>query len=134
MNPGTPNGDEQASAELAEHRLAAAGLPRVEVHEVARLVLITAHHSPASADLAGTRVSDADLAILAGEPARYRSSVAALRAESPHLADRLWLTSRQAVLTALLGRPHLFHTGFGRLHWEQAARDNLSTELAELVS
>jgi len=69
MNPGTPNGDEQASAELAEHRLAAAGLPRAEVHEVARLVLITAHHSPASADLAGTRVSDADLAILAAEPA-----------------------------------------------------------------
>jgi len=60
--------------------------------------------------------------------------VAALRAESPHLADRHWLTSRRAVLTALLGRPHLFHTGFGRLHWEQAARDNLSTELAELVS
>jgi predicted metal-dependent HD superfamily phosphohydrolase len=134
VHTGTPAADEHASAELAGLRLAAAGLAADEVAEVQRLVLVTLDHSPAPDDAAGARVSDADLAILAAEPAAYLASVAALRAEVGDLDDLVWRQARRLRLAALLdGRP-IFHTPLGRDRWEVTARANLAAELAGLTS
>lgn len=134
VHTGVPGTDEQRSAELAAADLTAVGLAEPTVAEVVRLVLITTDHSPDPSDLPGARVSDADLAILAADPQRYRLSVAALRAESPGLTDTAWRAARAARLESLIAAPWLFHTRAGRARWEGAARENLIAEYQELIS
>ena len=45
-------------------------------------------------------------------------------------ADDVFDAGRAAVLGALAGKPHLFHTAYAREHWEAPARANLERELA----
>ncbi len=100
--------------------------------EVARLVLLTATHTPEPDDLAGAALCDADLAVLASRPARYAAYVAGVRAEYAHIDDVSFAAGRQAVLSALAQGP-LFHTPHGLTHWEPRARLNLEAELAHLT-
>lgn len=65
-----PEEDEEASAQLAERSLDGL-VPAAEVAEVARLVRLTADHTPADDDPAGNVLVDADLAILGADDARY---------------------------------------------------------------
>ena len=102
------------------------------VAEVARLVRMTETHQPADEDANGCALSDADLAILAAPRDRYDEYVAAVREEYAHVPDEAFRPGRAAVLRALAGKPHLFHTAHARAHWEAAARANLERELAEL--
>lgn len=131
---GRPGNDEHDSARLASDLLTGAGLPTAEVQEVHRLVLVTIDHAPDPTDGAGARVSDADLAILGAEPARYLASVASLRAESGTVHDRLWRTSRLARVAELLAADPLFHTAAGRSRWLAAARANLVAEQRSLLA
>ena len=78
------------------------------VDEVARLVLLTEHHRPADDDANGCALCDADL------------------------PDAVFTAGRAAVLRALLAKPRLFQTGYGRAAWEDAARANVTRELAGL--
>lgn len=128
IHTGTPGADEVASAELAASRLPEIGLSPFEIDEVVRLVLVTVHHSPDAGDLAGARVSDADLAVLGSDAARYRASVAALRAESAGLPDAEWRTLRLTRVAHLLATEPLFHTTVGRGLWQDAAAANLTAE------
>lgn len=128
----TPGEDERRSSELAASCLSDAGLPAADIAEVVRLVLVTIEHAPASDDLPGGRVSDADLAILGAGPERYTASVAALRRESG-LDDAGWRTARLDRLDALLSAPRLFHTRIGHDRWETTARANLTTERRQLL-
>jgi len=130
---GTPGTDEEASAELAAARLPLSGLPPAAVDEVVRLILVTIDHSPASGDLPGARVSDADFAILGSTSPRYLASVAALRAESPRLDAQFWRAGRRERVVELLGRDFLFYTDLGRARWEPLARANLNVELTALA-
>ena len=132
VHTGTPGTDEAASAVLAQRALTEAGLPEDEVNEVARLVLLTAHHSPTPDDVPGRRVSDADHWVLGAPPLPYRDSVAALRSEQPHLTDDQWSRGRIARVTQLLALPTLFHTPRGRALREASARRNLDAELVAL--
>ena len=76
-------------------------------------------------------VLDADLAILAAEPARYEAYVTGVRAEYAHVDDEGWRTGRAAVLAAFLDRPVIFVTA--PMHAsEHRARANLSAELSRL--
>lgn len=123
---------EERSAAWAEDALV--DLVSEEVRaEVARLVRLTETHRPASDDPAGCALSDADLAILAAPPARYAAYVAAVRAEYAHLDDETFRAGRRAVLAGLAAKPELFHTAVARERWEDAARANLTRELAELA-
>jgi predicted metal-dependent HD superfamily phosphohydrolase len=85
--------DEHRSAALAARKLRSAGLGAADTAEVVRLVLVTIDHCPEPGDLAGARVSDADLAILAAAPQRYRASVQALRAEAGQPDEQAWRTT-----------------------------------------
>ncbi|CAN5275970.1 hypothetical protein BH09ACT8_BH09ACT8_57500 [soil metagenome] len=125
--------DEEQSARLAEHDLAALGLPAGLVAEVARLVRITVEHDPAPGDANGAVLSDADLATLALPPAEYRRNGAAIREEFARVDESTFRAGRTPMIEALLAAPALYRTPAGRQRWEQAARANLSAELASLT-
>ena len=76
---------------------------------------------------------DADLAVLASEPARYTEYAASVRREYGHLSEAEWLQGRADLVRSLLDRERLFHTPLGHERWEPAARANLEAELAELT-
>jgi predicted metal-dependent HD superfamily phosphohydrolase len=120
---------EERSAVWAEEALA--GTPYAA--EVARLVRLTETHDPVPDDHAGQALCDADLAILASGEERYDAYVAGVRREYAHLPDADFTSGRAAVLHDLAGRERLFHTAYGREHWEPAARANLERELAGLA-
>jgi predicted metal-dependent HD superfamily phosphohydrolase len=100
---------------------------------VARLVRLTATHRPADDDLAGQVLCDADLAILAAEPARYADYVAGVRREHAHLSDAGFAAGRASILRDLLAKPALFHTAVARRRWEERARANVEAELSSLT-
>ena len=86
--------------------------------------------SPAAPDEAA--LCDADLAVLAADPATYAAYAAGVRAEYAHIDEAGWRTGRAAVLRAFLERPVLFHTAAmaGR---DAAAHADLAAELATLT-
>lgn len=131
VHTSSPGADERHSATLAAGLLPAAGINDEDTAQVVRLILVTIDHRPAHGDLPGARVSDADLAILAAGPARYRASVADLRAEAPHQDESDWRAARRANLTAFAAQAPLFHSGLGNTWWETRARANLAAELEE---
>ncbi len=102
--------------------------------EVARLVRLTEHHDPAPDDRNGAALCDADLAILAATPERYREYAAGVRREYAALSDADFRAGRLAVLEDLAGRDRLFRTAHAREHWEPLARENLAAEITRLRS
>jgi predicted metal-dependent HD superfamily phosphohydrolase len=123
--------DEERSAALAEGTLPSCAVPPRVVAEVARLVRVTRDHDPGPDDLAGQLLCDADLAILAADPARYAEYVRGVREEYSRVGDAAFREGRAAVLRALAQGP-LFHTPAAREAWEARARANLERELAGL--
>jgi predicted metal-dependent HD superfamily phosphohydrolase len=121
--------NEERSAHLAERALREAGLAGERVDEVARLVRLTVTHDPAPGDRNGEVLCDADLAVLAGDPAEYAEYAAAVRDEYSFVPDDLFRTGRADILRRLLALPALFRTPYGREQWEALARRNLATEL-----
>ncbi|MEA5453924.1 DUF4031 domain-containing protein [Sinomonas sp. JGH33] len=129
-----PGRDEEESAQLAEARLADAGLARGEVAEIARLVRLTAGHSPEADDGAGQALCDADLSVLGRNPSGYRRYTAQVRAEYAHVPDGQFRAGRAAVLERLLALDPLFHTETARSLWLERAHANLRAELEGLAA
>jgi predicted metal-dependent HD superfamily phosphohydrolase len=125
--------NEAASAALALATLPSAGVDQATVSEVRRLVKLTATHRPEPADAAGALLCDADVAVLGGNTEEYAAYRLAVRAEYRALDEPSWRRGRSSVLRSLLARDPLFSTAEGRRRWEQAARVNLQSELADLV-
>jgi predicted metal-dependent HD superfamily phosphohydrolase len=128
----TRSDNERRSAALAEQVLAELGLPQADVEEVVRLVLLTQSHAPAEDDEPGALLCDADLAVLAAPPSRYRDYVAGVRHEYSHLDDDAFRRGRAGVLRQLVERRRLFTTAPGSRRWDVPARANLRDELARL--
>ncbi|WP_341394495.1 DUF4031 domain-containing protein [Arthrobacter sp. G119Y2] len=126
---GAPD-DEGQSARLAAALLAEAGVPVPEIRDVQRLVLVTAGHDPAAGDPAGQVLCDADLAVLAREPAAYARYVSDVRREYRHLDDAEFASGRRRVVRGLLALEPIFSTAAARERWEEPARRNLESELA----
>lgn len=124
--------NEERSAALAERTLPELGLDATTVTEVARLVRLTATHDPADGDRNGEVLCDADLAVLARDPAGYASYAAAVREEYSFVPDATFRTGRADVLRHLLALPRLYRTPTAQARWEENARRNLSQELAHL--
>ncbi len=128
-----PGQDEADSADLAETVLADGGVDAERRTDVARLVRLTAGHGPVGPDdRDGAVVIDADLGILAAEPARYDRYVADVRAEHGAVDDEAWRVGRARVLRGLLDRPRLFLTDGLGPDADPRARANLARELAGL--
>ena len=128
---GRPGEDEEASARLAEESGAALGLAPERVARIAALVRATAGHRPTE-DPDSMLFLDADLEILAAEPAAYDAYAAAIRAEYAHVPDPLFQAGRRAVLERLLAAPRLYVHPLTPTQWESRARDNLRRELSGL--
>lgn len=127
--PGADDNEER-SARWLEQRL-----PQdPDVAEAARLVRMTANHDPAEGDRRAAILSDADMAILAAAPARYRDYVAAVRAEHAGVSEAAWRRGRGAFLADVLSRPRIFATPEGWTCWEQAARTNIARERSVLTA
>lgn len=126
--------NEERSARLAERALTEAGVDDARTAEVVRLVRLTAGHDPAPGDHNGEVLCDADLAVLAGEPAAYAAYAAAVRQEYGFVPDGAFRSGRAAVLRQLLDLPQLFRTPIGHERWERTARRNLATELELLLA
>ncbi|MFE2040810.1 hypothetical protein ACFXAZ_07725 [Streptomyces sp. NPDC059477] len=124
--------NEERSARLAERALAEAGLAPGKVAEVARLVRLTVSHAPGDDDPDGQVLCDADLAILAAPPSAYAAYTAAIREEYAFVPPDDFRAGRTVVLVQLLSLPALFHTPYGREHWERTARYNMAAELEML--
>ena len=122
---------EERSACWAEEDLPAL-VPEEVVDEVARLVRLTQSHRPEAGDGSGEALTDADLAILAGDTERYAAYTAGVRREYAHVPDDLFRAGRAEILRSLLGKPHLFHTAYARARWEAGARANVAAELTRL--
>jgi predicted metal-dependent HD superfamily phosphohydrolase len=121
--------NEEHSARLAERALPEAGIGPARTAEVARLVRLTITHDPAEGDRNGEVLCDADLAVLAGDPAAYAAYAAAVREEYGFVPDADFRAGRAAVLRQLLSLPRLFRTSYGHDRWEPTARRNIGTEL-----
>jgi predicted metal-dependent HD superfamily phosphohydrolase len=128
--------DGVAGAEERSARWAERALPGLvgehEVAEVARLVRLTEHHRPDPDDANGGALSDADLAVLASGPERYRRYVEDVRQEYSSVPDAEFRRGRAEVLRALVGQDRLFRTDHAVRRWEEAARRNVAAELAGL--
>lgn len=124
--------DEEESALVAERLLSLMGHSRERIAEVTRLVGLIASHLPEEGDADGAVLCDADLSILAADPNSYLEYTAALRAEYAYLPDPIYRHGRLRLLGLLLERTDLFHTRFGRTHWEDRARDNMRAEMERL--
>jgi predicted metal-dependent HD superfamily phosphohydrolase len=122
---------EQRSADLAGRELRRRRVDGHRVAEVVRLVLLTRTHDPAPEDVDGAVLCDADLAVLAADPARYRDYTDGVRREYAHVPDEQFAAGRAAVLRSLLDLPALYRTPEARA-WEAVARANVEAELARL--
>ena len=129
---GSDAGNEELSAQLAERALLALRVDPDAAEEVARLVRLTAEHDPDPFDANGCVLCDADLAVLARDPAGYAQYVAAVRREYAHVPDELFRRGRAAILRGLLVQPVLFRTPSAHNRWEATARANVTAELRDL--
>lgn len=139
---GAPGEDERRSEQLAgaslEPLVTAGLLTEHELQMVRCLVRATATHElPESAELpAGYAVTDieffldADMAILAADPGRYRRYLRGVRSEYSHFDDEAFCAGRTTFLRSILGRERIFLSE-GLQLWEEPARANLRAELTE---
>ena len=140
---GAPGEDERRSEQLAGtslEPLVAAGLLDEEELQLVRLLIraTATHELPESAELpAGYEVTDieffldADMAILAAEPAHYRRYLRGVRSEYSHFDDEAFRTGRMSFLHSILERERIFLSERARELWEKPARANLCGELTE---
>lgn len=123
--------DERASAALARLELGELGLPARAVERVADLVSALERHSPLLSDDDCAVLCDADLAMLAAEPQRYKAYLADVRAEYAHIPVEEFVRARIAILRRLRERPQLFASPLAH-GWEEPARQNVDAELQRL--
>ncbi|ADG73627.1 conserved hypothetical protein [Cellulomonas flavigena DSM 20109] len=123
--------DEAASAALAREQLTALGVPEPQTQQVARLVSALVRHSPDPSDGDCAVLCDADLAMLAAEPQRYKAYLNDVRAEYAHLPVADYVRARVRILRKLLARPSLFTSPLAQ-SWEEPARQNVAAELQRL--
>ena len=123
--------DERASAALARRELVDLGLPEHAVQRVVELVEALARHAPAPEDFDCAVLCDADLAMLASEPQKYKAYLAEVRAEYAHLPVEQFVRARIKILRRLAERQNLFASPLGAA-WEESARQNVGAELHRL--
>jgi predicted metal-dependent HD superfamily phosphohydrolase len=127
-------GNEERSAQLAERALPELGVAADRIAEVARLVRLTVTHAPPLGDRDGETLCDADLAVLAGDPAAYGAYAAAVREEYAFVPEHDFRAGRAEILRGLLEKPRIYRTPRGVAEWEAQARRNITAELELLTA
>ena len=128
----THHDNEAQSALFARDVLTELHVSQAEIDEVERLIWLTVKHETAVSDLDGQILIDADLAILAAEPAQYDAYAQAIRQEYAHVPDEAYRVGQGQVLKRLEERPFLYNLPEHQ-SWEAAARANLAREIQFLT-
>jgi predicted metal-dependent HD superfamily phosphohydrolase len=102
--------------------------------EVRRLVLLTKSHDAAPGDRNGALLCDADLAILAADPADYNTYAQRVREEYAFVPDGAFRAGRGQVLQSLLALPELYRIVPDREEWTRRAKQNMEAELRTVSS
>jgi predicted metal-dependent HD superfamily phosphohydrolase len=121
--------NEERSAQLAAEALTRLHAPAQRTREVVRLVGLTKDHKARTGDRDGGLLCDADLAILAEPPERYRAYARSVREEYSFVPEELFLLGRRNILRHLLDLPALFHVVPERHLWTARAHTNMRAEL-----
>ncbi len=129
---GDAGSGETASTALARAALGRLGLASADVATIARLVADTTAHQVSETGGLRAAFQDADLWVLAAEPARFDAYCAQVREEYAAWPDAAYRAGRRAVLEPFLTRPHVYATAHARARWEPQACANLPRELARL--
>lgn len=124
--------NEQASAELAQQRLADLGLGPSDLALVARLVRESATHEMSAPGPAARAFHDADLWILAAPTERFDAYCHQVRIEYGMVGDEDFARGRSAVLAPFVERERLYLTDHAHERWTGRARVNLRRELDRL--
>jgi len=95
------------------------------------LVIALVRHAANPTDFDCAVLCDADLAMLAADPQRYKVYLHDIRAEYEHLPVEHYLRARLRIVRKLIARPSLFVSPLGAA-WEEPARQNLSAELQRI--
>lgn len=128
-----PAGDsERRSARLARDLLVSLHFEASDIQVVEELILLTIDHGTRLPGPLADVFTDADLAILAAQQARFDEYCTQVRAEYAHVPDAAYATGRSEILAALVDRPEVYRTEFGRHAWTAAARTNVGRELDRL--
>lgn len=126
-NP-TRRDNEARSADLATEYLSDIGWSDDACRRVASLIHMTAKHAALPGDYDAALLMDLDLSILAAEPSAYDDYVDRIRREYAHVSDDVFGAGRQAFITHLLARTHIYATPALFEAWEGLARRNLERE------
>jgi predicted metal-dependent HD superfamily phosphohydrolase len=124
--------NERASARLARRDLTTLGWSDDRTERVGAMIEATAHQNRDAPSGDTAVLLDADLAILAADPAAYSDYVSGVRAEYRHVDDAEWRTGRASVLRGFIDRTSIYCTPTARERWELRARANIAAELATL--
>lgn len=124
--------DEDASATLAVVELTALGVPPARAERVRDLVTALHRHYADPGDFDGAVLCDADLAVLASEPQRYKEYLRAVREEYHEIPDEAFWRARATIVSRFLARPAIFTSPMGAA-WEGPARQNLEAERARVA-
>lgn len=130
-DPLSRDNEAQSAAWLASEA-ASLGIDPGVIQSATDAVLATRH----DAFVDGARrvtgvVLDADLSILGAAPDVFAAYERDVRAEYAIVDDATFHCGRAAVLRSFLARPRIFVTEGGHALWEDAARNNLASSLAE---
>jgi predicted metal-dependent HD superfamily phosphohydrolase len=123
--------DEIASARLSREQLTDLGVPAPSVERVHQLVIALVRHAADPSDFDCAVLCDADLAMLAAEPQRYKAYLHDVREEYADIPMPDYLRARERIVRKLLKRSSLFVSPLGAA-WEEPARQNLAAELHKL--
>lgn len=124
--------NETRSAEFAGKLLARIGAGEPLTGIVKQLILATREHRPLLGSDDEARFLDADLAILAAPPERYRQYSKEIRQEYYWVPAFMYGRKRIAILEEFLQRGRIFLTSRMAGAPEQQARENLRWEIESL--
>ncbi len=121
--------NEALSAQMAVEALGDGEVAR----ELARLIMLTKSHQPGEG-LDDAWILDIDLAIFAQAPARVMEYERQIRVEYAWVPDAVYREKRAEILTGFLNRERIYLTTWARERFEERARENLRTLIAQLES
>jgi predicted metal-dependent HD superfamily phosphohydrolase len=124
--------NEEQSALLAERELATLGVPANITRHVAHLVRATTH-TDADVDRDAAVLLDADLAVFGAAEDRYRQYAEQIRLEYSWVPHADYRTGRARVLESFLKRNRIYRTERMHVAGDEAARRNLTAEIAALT-
>lgn len=124
--------NEEQSAEYALTVLSSLSIPSNIIQKVRFLILTTKNHQISTNDVEAQALLDADLAILGSRLCEYNKYAESIRQEYIWIPEVKYFTTRKQVLQKFLQRDNIYFTQLMQQEKEQAARNNLQREIAQI--